>query len=316
MVSLQKEVVNLNDLAVAVEDLRKYYGQTKAVDGISFIVRKGEVFTLLGPNGAGKTTTLEILEGLRKADAGRVTVLGRSLEHNDKTQKARIGVMLQETTLFPHLTVKETLELFASFYPRSLDVQKLLEEVGLIEKSRSMVKHLSGGQRQRLAFALAMVNDPELIFLDEPTTGLDPQARRHVWHLIERLKGRGKTIFLTTHYMEEAERLSDRVCIMDHGKIIAEGTPSELIRRLGSGGLVECRASLSEDDRRLVLSMFGERVILAEERFALKTDNLVETLRRVMDLSREREIHLESIVVRQPNLEDVFLALTGRELRD
>ncbi|HCZ07227.1 MAG: type transport system ATP-binding protein [Thermotogota bacterium] len=306
----------MDDFAVVVDNLKKYYGETKAVDGVSFSIRRGEIFTLLGPNGAGKTTTLEILEGLRKPDSGQVTIFGRSLERADKVLKSRIGVMLQETTLFSHLTVRETIELFASFYPRSVSINQLLEDVGLTEKSRTLVKNLSGGQKQRLAFALALVNDPELVFLDEPTTGLDPQARHHVWEIIRRLKKQGKTVFLTTHYMDEAQHLSDHVCIMDHGKIIAEGAPSELIEMLGTGGVVECKVSLSDQMKDLIHREFDENVYFAEDRFTLKAERLVETLERVLEIARDNGITLESVVIRQPNLEDVFLTLTGRELRD
>src|SRR5437667_5488035 len=205
--------------ALTVDNLIKNYGAIRAVDGISFRVEKGEVFGMLGPNGAGKTTTVEILEGLRAADAGRAEVLGIDVRRDGARVKEQIGVALQTATLMPNLTAWELLDLFGSFYARALPPDELLERLGLEEKRNSLVQTLSGGQQQRLSVALALVNDPQLVFLDEPTTGLDPQARRSLWEVVEEMRAAGKTVMLTTHYMEEAERLCDRVAIMDHGKI-------------------------------------------------------------------------------------------------
>jgi ABC-2 type transport system ATP-binding protein len=220
------------DLAIRVRDLRKHYGATKAVDGISFEVRAGEVFGLLGPNGAGKTTTVEILEGLRTSDSGEATVLGVDASRHPDALKPRIGVALQTASLYPKLTVTEVLDLFGSFYTRrGLSTAELIERFDLGEKRASQTKELSGGQRQRLAVALALVNDPELVFLDEPTTGLDPAARRSLWEVVLDLKRQGRTILLTTHYMEEAEILCDRLAIMDHGLILEEGTVKQLVGR-------------------------------------------------------------------------------------
>jgi ABC-2 type transport system ATP-binding protein len=222
-----------------VRDLRKSYGPVRAVDGVSFTVESGTVIALLGPNGAGKTTTVEILEGLRLPDSGEIELFGRKVKRIGPKEKARLGVLLQEGAFEPYLRVREVLNLFTAFFPRSLDPDEVLALVGLTEKSRALVRTLSGGQKQRLALAVALLNDPELLFLDEPTAGLDPQARRHVWDIIQDLRARTKTVFLTTHYMEEAETLADWVCIMDHGKIIADGTARELVSRFGPATFVE-----------------------------------------------------------------------------
>ncbi len=224
---------------VEVEELRKYYGSVKAVDGVSFKIKQGSIFTLLGPNGAGKTTTLEIIEGLRTPDSGKITIFGRHVEKIGREEKELIGVSLQETNLIGNLTVRETLSMFRSFYKKGLSVEDVLDFVSLKDKAKTHVDRLSGGQRQRLAIGLALINDPLLLFLDEPTTGLDPQARRSIWDLLLQLKKQGKTIVLTTHYMEEAEFLSDWVCIMDHGRIIREGTPEDLIKSIGGESVIE-----------------------------------------------------------------------------
>src|SRR5262245_55790182 len=224
--------------ALLVRGLAKRYGDVVAVAGIDLEVRPGECFGLLGPNGAGKTTTIEICEGLTAADSGVVQVLGRNWTRDDRALRERLGIQLQDTQLSEKLTVEETLRLFRSFYARGHPVSTIIDLVQLEEKRRARVGTLSGGQKQRLALGCALVGDPELIFLDEPTTGLDPQARRQVWDLVERLQSRERTILLTTHYMEEAEQLCDRVAIVDHGRIIALGTPKELIAGLGAGQVV------------------------------------------------------------------------------
>jgi ABC-2 type transport system ATP-binding protein len=224
----------MTELAVRCEGLRKRYGDVVAVDGLSLSVRRGECFGLLGPNGAGKTTTIEILEGLLPADAGSVDVLGMQWRTDAKALRQRLGVQLQETQLAEKLTVAETLRLFRSFYHRGRSIDDLLAMVELETKRRSRVGTLSGGQRQRLSIACALAGDPELLFLDEPTTGLDPQSRRQLWEILERFRAGGGSILLTTHYMDEAEVLCGRVAIVDHGKVIAEGTPQELIASLGA----------------------------------------------------------------------------------
>ena len=217
--------------AVRVADVHKRYGAIQAVDGVSFEVARGEVFGLLGPNGAGKTTTVEMLEGLRAPDSGLLEVLGIDVARNPDDLKQRVGVTLQTAELYPKLTVVEVLDLFRSFYKRSLPTDQLIEFLDLGERRTAQTRQLSGGQRQRLAVALALVNDPEVLFLDEPTTGLDPAARRSLWDLVQKLQAQGKTILLTTHYMEEAEVLCDRLAIMDHGRILALGTVNELVAK-------------------------------------------------------------------------------------
>src|SRR5918992_129975 len=228
-----------SSLALSVRDLRKSYGSVVAVDGLDLEVNRGECFGLLGPNGAGKTTTIEICEGLTSPDSGHVEVLGRRWSTHERELRELLGIQLQDTQLAEKLTVEETLRLFRSFYRRGRDVADVLAVVQLEEKRRARVGTLSGGQKQRLALACAIVGDPELLFLDEPTTGLDPQARRQVWELVEQLKAAGRTILLTTHYMEEAERLADRVAIVDRGRVIALGTPRELIASLEAEHVVE-----------------------------------------------------------------------------
>src|ERR671917_1221033 len=225
--------------ALSVRGLHKRFGSVVAVDGLDLEIQRGECFGLLGPNGAGKTTTIEICEGLTAADSGDVEVLGRRWSTHERELRELLGIQLQDTQLAEKLTVEETLKLFRSFYRRGRDVADVLGVVQLEEKRRARVGTLSGGQKQRLALACAIVGDPELLFLDEPTTGLDPQARRQVWDLIEALKAAGRTIVLTTHYMEEAERLADRVAIVDHGRAIALGTPRELVQSLGADHVVE-----------------------------------------------------------------------------
>jgi ABC-2 type transport system ATP-binding protein len=286
----------------------------RAVDGVSFTVESGTVFALLGPNGAGKTTTVEILEGLRLPDSGEIELFGRKVKRIGPKEKARIGVLLQEGAFEPYLRVREVLNLFAAFFPRSLDPDEVLALVGLTEKSRALVRTLSGGQKQRLALAVALLNDPELLFLDEPTAGLDPQARRHVWDIIQDLRARTKTVFLTTHYMEEAETLADWVCIMDHGKIIAEGTARELVSRFGPATFVEF--PLPPNLFPALCARFPGKVQQDGERANLQVDDLGQGLASLFAWAQEQGITLSQVTLRQPNLEDVFLALTGRRLRD
>jgi len=302
---------------VEVEDLRKTYGNVKAVDGVSFKIKQGSIFTLLGPNGAGKTTTLEIVEGLRTPDSGKITIFGKIVDRIGREEKELIGVSLQETNLISHLTVRETLSMFRSFYKRGLNVDDVLDFVSLKEKEKSYVEKLSGGQRQRLAIGLAIINDPLLLFLDEPTTGLDPQARRSVWDLLLKLKAQGKTIVLTTHYMEEAEFLADWVCIMDHGRVIAEGTPEDLIRSIGGESIIE--VDVEEDHEFLDdLNKVGLNYVFnpKHRRLVIKTNNVLESIERLLKIAKEKGIKVRNEIIRQPNLEDVFLTLTGRQLRE
>lgn len=298
---------------LAVRDLQKHYGSVRAVDGVSFSVPQATVFTLLGPNGAGKTTTLEILEGIRDPDSGEIELFGARVRKVTREMKGRMGVLLQEGGFEPYLKVREVLALFSSFFERPRPVKEVLAEVSLDDKAGAMVRHLSGGQKQRLALGAALINDPDLVFLDEPTTGLDPQARRNIWAIVERLKRSGKTIVLTTHYMEEAEALSDRVCIMDHGRVIAHGTPRELTARLTQDTFVEFEAGGLDSG---VVSSLHTQAHVREDTVTLETADLVGTLEELLQWSRTHGIPLRNMVVRQPNLEDVFLSLTGRRLRE
>ncbi|MEP7159217.1 MAG: ABC transporter ATP-binding protein [Chloroflexota bacterium] len=301
---------------ISVADLRKHYGEVKAVDGISFEVRPGEVFGLLGPNGAGKTTTIEILEGLNKADSGSISVLGLDPNRNADQLKERIGVQLQAASLYPDLTVTEIVELFASFYAKRLPVTGLIAQLGLDERSTALTKELSGGQRQRLSIALALVNDPELIFLDEPTTGLDPQGRRALWEHIERLRHEGRTVLLTTHYMEEAEHLCDRVAIVDHGKILEIGAVDELISRHFTERTLRFEARAELTDTALAGLRDVTRVNHEEREVVLYTANVPRTIAALLELAESVGAGDLDVAVRRPSLEDVFLELTGRALRD
>ncbi len=304
-------------IVLEVEGLKKFYNDVKAVNGISFKVFEGEVFTLLGPNGAGKTTTLEILEGLKKHDEGTITLFGTRIKTVLPLHlKEKIGVVLQENNFIEHLSVVEILKTFRGFYSKGLKIEEVLEIVSLNEKKNSKVEKLSGGQRQRLAIGVALIGDPQLIFMDEPTTGLDPQARRNVWELIIKLKKTGKTIFLTTHYMEEAEFLSDYIYIMDHGKIIASGTSQELIASFGGKRVIEAHMNVDENERKELLSLFGESAEFEDSKVFLKTSDLPRTMKKLLDWVEKKRISLEDLIVRQSNLEDVFLKLTGRRLRD
>lgn len=288
-----------------VEDLKKYYPSVKAVDGVSFELLPGQVISILGPNGAGKTTTIEIIEGLRIKDDGKVTYFGKYDSVNDEV-KDRIGVCFQENFLFEDLTVIETLKLFASLYSKSLKIEEILETFELVEKKKTRVRHLSGGQKQRLAVALAFINDPDIVFLDEPTVGLDPHARRHLWDIILKFKNAGKSIVLTTHYMDEAHQLSDKVYIMDHGKIIASGSPQELIVSSGLNSIIEFPkefAYLFEELRET-----DYQVIIAGEYAYMYVSDSVKAIEFLLKNG------VYNFVVRHPTLEDVFLKLTGRKI--
>jgi len=301
--------------AIVVNNLRKVYDDVVAVDGISFEVHEGEIFGMVGPNGAGKTTTIECVEGLRRPDGGTVQVLGLDPQRDGYELRERIGVQLQEAALPDRIKVWEAMDLFASFYSRPVDWHPLLEQLGLAERHNAPFAKLSGGQKQRLFIALALVNDAELVFLDELTTGLDPQARRAMWDLVRSIRERGKTVFLTTHYMEEAERLCDRVAIIDYGKIVALDTPENLIRSLGA----ESRVVFGVDDRfdeRLLQAIpgvtrverIGERVVVYGQ-----GDGLVGGVVNALEAG---SVRFRDLRTEQPSLEDVFLALTGREMRE
>ncbi|HEU24306.1 MAG: ABC transporter ATP-binding protein [Mesoaciditoga sp.] len=305
----------MREFILEVEDLKKYYFDVKAVDGISFKVLKGEVFALLGPNGAGKTTTLEILEGLKDYDSGKIRLFGEEIRRKiPRRLRERIGVILQENNFVDHLKTIEILKMFRSLYPKGLDIKDILKEISLEDKANAKVEKLSGGQRQRLAIGTALVGDPELIFMDEPTTGLDPQARRNVWEMIEKLREKGKTVFLTTHYMEEAEYLADYIYVMDHGKIIAKGSAEELISSFGGEKIIE----IDLDSKDLDLSFLSEfqKTKVEDSKIIIVTSYLPADMKKALDLFEERSIKIDDIIVRRPNLEDVFLNLTGRKLRD
>ena len=308
--------------AIQCRNLHKQYkargGVVRAVNGLDLEVRQGECFGLLGPNGAGKTTTIEILEGLLEATSGAVEILGRRWGEHDDELRQRLGITLQETRFPERLTVLETLTLFRSFYRSGNDPVEVMQEVELTEKAKSWVVKLSGGQRQRLAVACALVGDPELLFLDEPTTGLDPQSRRQLWDTIWKLKKQGKTTLITTHYMDEAERLCDRVAVVDHGVVIALGSPSELIHTLGGEHVVEFAlvngSGISDAELASLPTVSevrreatGTALTVAEPHIAIPA--LLQEL-------QSHGLHLNRLTTRHVSLEDVFVHLTGRRLRD
>jgi ABC-2 type transport system ATP-binding protein len=301
---------------IRVADLLKTYGETRAVDGVTFEVAAGTVFGLLGPNGAGKTTTVEVLEGLRTPDSGEVRVLGVDVIRQPDLLKARIGVSLQTAALYPKLTVIEVLHLFRSFYSKGRSTDELIALMDLGEKRSTRTQDLSGGQRQRLSVALALVNDPELIFLDEPTTGMDPAARRSLWDVVLGLKNEGRSVLLTTHYMEEAEVLCDRIAIMDHGHILEEGTVDELISRRFHERAVRFDTIDGLSDERLA-AMAGVASVKHEGgEVLLYTADVPATIGAVLAAFEALGAEPANLGVRKATLEDVFLDLTGRALRD
>ena len=307
------------DSAVVCRGLVKRYADVVAVDGIDLEVRRGECFGLLGPNGAGKTTTVEVLEGLLDRDAGDVRVLGLTWEHDERQLRERLGVQLQETYLAEKLTVEETLRLFRSFFREGKDVEEVLEAVQLQEKRKSWVKKLSGGQKQRLSVACALVGAPDMLFLDEPTTGLDPQSRRSLWELVQGYRASGGTILLTTHYMEEAERLCDRVAIMDHGRIIALGTPAELIASLEAEHVVEfsLQEGVTSPAREDLLRLAGVTGVNHRNGATLLTVTQPHVAVPALLAELEtRGLALAGLSTHHATLEDVFVAHTGRHLRD
>jgi ABC-2 type transport system ATP-binding protein len=299
-----------------VENLVKRYGDVEAVRGVSFSVEEGEVFGLLGPNGAGKTSTVEVMEGLRVPDGGRISVCGIDPQRNPNELKNEIGATLQSTSLPDKLRVGEALRLFAGFYKRTRNPDDLLRRFGLEEKRNAFYSQLSGGQKQRLALALALVNDPRVLFLDEPTAGLDPQVRREIYDIVEELKREKKTIVLTTHYIEEAEKLCDRVAIVDHGKVIATGTPRELKERSGNTTRIEVR--LAKPASNGVLKNL-DGVVDARQLGDVYVLNCPRTAPAIVALVKHLEAEnneLVSLEIATPSLEDVFIEMTGRRLRD
>lgn len=306
------------DTAISVRELRKQYGTFEAVRGIGFSVAAGEVFGLLGPNGAGKTTTVEILEGIRTRTSGDVMVLNCDPATQVRRIKDRIGVALQATNLPDRMTVLEALRLFASFYSRTVPLWNVLDRLQLRDKRDTPWSELSGGQKQRLALALALINDPELVFLDEPTTGLDPQLRQEIHTLIQELRSRGRTVILTTHYIEEADRLCDRIAIVDEGRIIAIGTPAEIRARTAGRSHIQIQLEQPLPDTALPQGLAAEHVVVGVDRMSLAascsypTRTLVELVRWVDGLG----VPVEDIQMKRPTLEDVYIELTGKRLRE
>ena len=301
---------------IRVRALTKRYDDVQAVDGIDFDVAKGEIFGLLGPNGAGKTTTVEILEGLREPDGGDVSVLGVDVRRDASAIKPRIGVSLQTAALYPKLTVTELVDLFRSFYPRSRPTGEIIDALELGERRNARSQDLSGGQRQRLAVALSLVNDPELVFLDEPTTGLDPAARRSLWDIVDGLKADGRSVLLTTHYMEEAEILCDRLAIMDHGRILEMGTVEQLVSKHFKERTVRFDRLDGLDREELERLPAVSSVKEDTDEVLIYTLDPGRTIGGLLDLADSRGLEPQNLSIRRATLEDVFLDLTGRALRD
>jgi ABC-2 type transport system ATP-binding protein len=320
MISTESENSKLQRVALRCQSLVKKFGDLTAVNGLDLEVYAGECFGLLGPNGAGKTTTVEMLEGLQTADSGTVNLLGLQWgQGRDQQIRERIGVALQQTELSDKLTVAEVIRLFRSFYATGHSVDHVISLVTLEEKRTARVGKLSGGQKQRLAVACALVSSPDLLFLDEPTTGLDPQARLQMWDVIERFRAGGGTILLTTHYMDEAARLCDRIAIMDHGKIIALGTPTELIASLGADQIIEFSVSGTESNlnESLLHQLPGvNRVRINDGNYALTVSQISQALPALLAEIERQNLRLEKLTTHQATLEDVFVSLTGRMLRD
>jgi ABC-2 type transport system ATP-binding protein len=310
--------VAVPEYALHVRGLRKAYSDVVAVNGLDLEVRCGECFGLLGPNGAGKTTTIEICEGLTAPDSGEVEVLGMRWDREAMALRQRLGIQLQETQLSDKLTVFETVRLFRSFYHQGPPAAEMIELMQLGEKAKSRVGELSGGQKQRLALACALVGNPDLLFLDEPTTGLDPQARRQLWDVIDEFRGRGRTILLTTHYMDEAEKLCDRVAIMDHGRQIALGTPRELVASIGGDNVVEFSCGSGQAlDAEPLRSIEGVNDVRVEDgTVRMQVNELHRAVPALLDEITRQGIPLAELRTHSATLEDVFVALTGRHLRE
>lgn len=305
-----------DEAAIVCRGLTKSYGTTVAVRHLDLTIPHGECFGLLGPNGAGKTTTVEILEGLTRPDAGAVRVLGMSWERDEKRLRPRLGIQLQETRMAEKQRVDEAVRLFRSFYPTGPTEDELLDRVQLNEKRGTYVRDLSGGQKQRLSVACALAGDPDILFLDEPTSGLDPQSRRSIWTIVEDFREAGGTVLLTTHFMDEAERLADRVAIMDHGEILTLGTPAELVATLGGAHVVEFEPTVEVTDEELH-AIPGVRTLRRRGSVCfVSSDELHRTVPDLMALIAARDGGLSSLTTHRATLDDVFLARTGRQLRD
>ena len=298
----------MGDVAIEVRGLRKSYGDVEAVGGIDLSVERGEVFALLGPNGAGKTTTVEILEGYRERSAGEVSVLGNDPGRTDPQAKQQIGIVLQSTGVDPFLTVRETIDLYAGYYPHPRDVDEVIDLVGLAEKRTARVNKLSGGQQRRLDVAVALAGDPELLFLDEPTTGFDPNARRNAWEIVKNLTAMGKTVFLTTHFMDEAQYLAQRVAVIAKGMIVAEGTPDSLAGR----DRMRTRVRFRPPQNAPQLPEWGQ-VEGGDGALDLATDDPTATLHTITSWAVEHGVSFDALEVTRPTLEDVYIELTGGE---
>jgi ABC-2 type transport system ATP-binding protein len=302
------------ECAIEVENLTKVYGDLKAVDNISFKVKKGEVFAFLGPNGAGKTTTVEMIETIRSPTRGRIKVLGQDVKKSTKEIKERIGVLPQEFISFERLTVRETLKYFSNLYKKHIDIDEIMDIIDLKDKEKELYMNLSGGLKQRVGVAIALVNDPDIVFLDEPTTGLDPRARRDVWNAIAGLKKQGKTVFLTTHYMEEAEYLADSIAIMHRGRIVAEGTLDELIQKYGKRSTLLLKGGRAEEAAEaLKENGYDAEVVDGDVEIKIvKRDAVLD----ILFYLREKGISYREVDIRHSDLEDVFLNLTGEKLAE
>jgi ABC-2 type transport system ATP-binding protein len=302
--------------AIRCRGLAKRFGDTVALRSVDLEVRRGECFGLLGPNGAGKTTTIEILEGLQRPDAGEVEVLGLRWETHERELRRRLGIQLQETELPDRLTVREIVTLFRAMQPAGVPIDDLIARVQLTDKQGEQARNLSGGQRQRLSLACALAGDPDILFLDEPTTGLDPQSRRHIWDICNDFRTGGGTILLTTHFMDEAERLSDRLAIMDHGKVLVEGTPRQLVSSLGGDHIVDFETTTELDEAVLAGLPAVTRVDSVVGHMRLATREPHRTIQALYQLVGERRAELTALSTHNATLDDVFLAMTGRQLRD
>jgi len=306
------------DDAIRVEGLTKQFGSFTAVDDVSFHVQSGEIFGILGPNGAGKTTTLEIIEGLQKPSLGQISVLGIDIRQHPNAFKSRIGVQLQSSAYYDYLNLEEILELLGSCYPKCVPAEKLLGQVGLSQQSQKKVKQLSGGQSQRFTIAASLVNDPELVILDEPTTGLDPQSRRNLWELINQIQSGGVTVIITTHYMEEAESLCNRLAIMDRGKLIAVDTPQNMIKGLENTYTLklELTEPINEDQILFLKESATSIEEMAPSVYLLKLNKSPDSLDQILQTIVNTRMHVNHLEINPVTLEDVFLELTGNELRD
>jgi ABC-2 type transport system ATP-binding protein len=305
----------LENVAIEVSHLKKVYGDLVAVDDISFSVRNGEIFAFLGPNGAGKTTTVEIIESIRKPTAGEVKISGKDISTSFNDVKEKIGILPQEFHSFERLTVRETLDYFSKLYKKRTDIDEIIEAMDLRSHEKMLYRNLSGGLKQRVGVAISLVNDPEIIFLDEPTTGLDPKARREVWGVIAGLRDKGKTVFLTTHYMEEAEFLADHIAIIHKGKIVAEGSLGELIDKYGSGSMLHIRKCNTKDAVEKIRARGFEVHPAGNGDIAIRIE-YKERVLEVLSVLRHECIDYENIDIRRSNLEEVFLSLTGARLTE